>query len=132
MLHSLILLAEGQNAAQPWWFPLLLPAGIVFIGYFLLWRPMRRQESDRQALLTSLKKNDKVITSAGIYGTVVSVAEKEDEVVVRVDDNVKLKMIKASIARNLTNEEAWKAAQQKGAPAKPAASDTAVTTAPKT
>ncbi len=131
MLHSLILLADGQTNAQPWWFPMLLPAGIIFIGYFLLWRPMRRQEADRQALLTSLKKNDKVITSAGIYGTVLAVAEKEDEVTIRVDDNVKLKVIKGSIARNLTNEEAWKAAQQKGATAKPAATD-AVTTAPKT
>ena len=47
----------------------------------------RKQE--RQALLTSIKKNDKVITHAGIYGTVVAVSEKEDEIMVKIDDNVR-------------------------------------------
>jgi preprotein translocase subunit YajC len=131
MFHLLMLLADNpppQNQT-PSWFLMMLPAGFILI-YLLIMRPRRGDE--RQALLTSLKKNDKIITTAGIYGTVVAVAEKEDEVTVRVDDNVKLKMLKASIARNLTNEETLKAAQQKGA-AKPAApATTAVTTTPKT
>ena len=63
-------------------------------------------------MLTNLKKNDKVITTAGIYGTVISVAEKEDEVVVKVDDNTRLKMLKGAIMRNITNEEDAAKAQQ--------------------
>ncbi len=55
--------------------------------------------------MSGLKKNDKVLTTSGIYGTVISVAEKEDEVVVKVDDNTRLKMVKAAILRNITNEE---------------------------
>jgi preprotein translocase subunit YajC len=93
---------------------------------------MRKQDQERAALLTSTKKNDKIITHSGIYGTVVSVSEKEDEIVVRVDDNVRLKMVKNSILRNLTNEEAAKEAKaaKAAATAKPAAapSSTAVTT----
>ena len=88
----------------------LLPVGIVLF-YFLFLRPMRRQEQEKQAMLTNIKKNDKIITTAGIYATVVSVAEKEDEIVVKVDDNVRLKMVKSSILRNLTNEEAAKEAE---------------------
>jgi preprotein translocase subunit YajC len=108
----------------------LLPIGIVLF-YFLFLRPMRKQEQEKAALLTTTKKNDKIITHSGIYGTVVSVSEKEDEIVVRVDDNVRLKMVKNSILRNLTNEEAAKDAKAaKGAKdVKPAAvSSTAVTT----
>jgi preprotein translocase subunit YajC len=107
--------------------PVLLICGLP-LAYFLFIRPMQRQEKERAALLTTTKKNDKVITHSGIYGTVVSVSEKEDEIVVRVDDNVRLKMIKNSILRNLTNEEAAKEAKAaKGAKdAKPAS--TAVTT----
>jgi preprotein translocase subunit YajC len=116
---------------------MFIPIVLIFLFYLIVLRPMnRRQEQERQALLGNLKKNDKVLTSAGIYGTVVSVSENEDEVVVKVDDNVRLKMIKSAIARNLTNEEAAKAAkaakdEKKDAPKEavptPGASSTQIT-----
>jgi preprotein translocase subunit YajC len=115
MLHALWLLAqEGGKQAEggPWWGPLLLPVAIVLLFYFLLMRPMRRQEAQRQMLVANLKKGDKVVTTSGIYGTVVGVADKEDEITVKVDDNVRLKMLKSAIARNVSAEEALK--EQKG------------------
>ncbi len=60
---------------------LALPGILLF--YILFLRPMRKQEQERNALLTSTKKNDKIITHSGIYGTVVSVSEKEDEITMR-------------------------------------------------
>jgi preprotein translocase subunit YajC len=78
---------------------------IMLVGYLLLVRPMKRQEADRQAMAKNLRKNDKVLTTAGIYGTVITASETEDEVVVKVDDNTRLRMLKGSIARNLTREE---------------------------
>ncbi len=137
MLHALILLAEGappQSGAPSWYImPLLL--GFLVL-YFVFMRP-GRGDAERKALLSTLKKNDKVITIGGIHGTVVSVAEKEDEMIIRVEDNVKLKMSKSAVARNLTNEEAFKAAQAKGKTATTATADAsaakdAVTTPPKT
>src|SRR4051794_39957492 len=112
MFLALILLAaDEQPAPSPWGMLLpLLPIAVLF--YFLMLRPMRRQEAERQALVTNLQKNDKVITSAGIIGTVVSVRDKEDEVVVKVDDNVRLRMLKSSITRNVTKEEALKQAKE--------------------
>ena len=56
---------------------------------------MKRQEQERQALASNLKKNDEVLTNAGIYGTVVDVSENEDEITVKVDDNVRVKMTKS-------------------------------------
>jgi preprotein translocase subunit YajC len=109
---------------------LALPGILLF--YILFLRPMRKQEQERNALLTTTKKNDKIITHSGIYGTVVSVSEKEDEIVVRVDDNVRLKMVKNSILRNLTNDQpakeakAAKGAKDTKSPVVP--SSTAVTT----
>ena len=118
----LVLLADASSGGQP---PAgQQPAGGLFdnpmmfllicalpLIYIFFLRPMRKQEQDRQALLNAIKKDDKVITHAGIYGTVISVAEKEDEIVVKVADNVRLKMVKNSIMRNLTNEEAAKEAE---------------------
>jgi preprotein translocase subunit YajC len=94
--------------------PLLL-IGVLF--YFMMIRPMRRQEKERQAMAGNLQKNDKVLTASGIYGTVHSVSDTEDEVVVKVDDNARLRMTKGSIVRNLTQEAAQAAA--KGQPAEP-------------
>ena len=71
----------------------------------------RRQEKERQSMITNLKKNDEVLTIAGIYGTVVSVNETKDEIVVKVDDGTRLRMTKASIHRNISGEEAAKAAK---------------------
>jgi preprotein translocase subunit YajC len=102
----LTLLAEEapKQPASPYeglagFVPLIL---IMIVGYLLLIRgPMKRQEAERNALLASLKKNDKVLTTGGIYGTIVSVSDKEDEVTVKVDDNVRLRMTKGSIARKI-------------------------------
>jgi preprotein translocase subunit YajC len=143
--HLMLLLADATSGATPpaggtpqgggslFDNPIMffLPVGIVLF-YFLFLRPARKQEQEKAALLTNTKKNDKIITHSGIYGTVVAVNEKEDEITVRVDDNVRLKMVKNSILRNLTNEEAAKEAKAAKAASsgKPAAvpSSTAVTT----
>jgi len=71
--------------------------------YLLLIRPQQKQEKQRREMINALKKNDKVLTSAGIYGTVVSVDEKDDRVTVRIDDDrgVKVAFTKASITRVL-------------------------------
>ncbi len=137
----MILLAEAQGAApapggsapagggslfdSPIMF--LLPVGIVLF-YFLFLRPMRKQEQEKAALLKDVKKNDKIITHAGIYGTIVAVSDTEDEITVRVDDNVRLKMVKSSILRNLTNEDAAKEAKDATKKGGKSSSSTAVTT----
>jgi preprotein translocase subunit YajC len=133
MLQLIALLAEGEGGQSPQGGGLgfLLPMLLIFFAFYIfVLRPMKNQERDRAAkMMSTLKKGDKVITTAGIYGTVVSVAEKEDEVVVKVDDNTRLKMMKASIMRNVTQEEAAAAAKATPAPASDAivSKSTAVT-----
>ncbi len=115
MLNTLLLFAgdeankTNQEGAPAFWPFLVLP--IIMIVYFILMRRGSSQDRERQTLIGSLKKNDEVITTAGIYGKVISVSDDKDEVVVRVDDNVKLRMAKSSILRNLSGEEAAKAAK---------------------
>ena len=95
---------------------------IFLLAYWFILRPMKNREADKQKqLLSGIKKNDKVLTHAGIYGTVVSVSETEDEVVVKVDDNTRLKMMKAAIIRNITGEEDAKKAAEDAKKAKEAA-----------
>lgn len=113
MLHTLILLAEDAPQQGPGgmisFLPLIL---IALVFYLLLIRPMKKQEQERQRMASNLKKNDEVLTNSGIYGTVVDVSETDDKITVRVADNVRIKMTKGSVARNLTNEEAAKSAKE--------------------
>jgi preprotein translocase subunit YajC len=77
----------------------LLPIPILF--YFLMIRPKQVEDKKRQEMIGALKKNDKVMTAAGIYGTVVSVDQDHDRVVLRVDDDrgVKLTFSRASVLK---------------------------------
>jgi preprotein translocase subunit YajC len=60
---------------------------------------MRKQ----QDLLKALKRNDRVVTSSGIYGTVANVEREVDRVTLKVDEasNAKLTVTLASIAKVL-------------------------------
>ena len=116
MLELLLLLAEEGKPTPPMGgmeLPLIMLVVFALLFFIVIRPAQKRQERERQQLLNQLKKNDRVLTTAGIYGTVVSVSEKEDEVVVKVDDNTRLKMLKNSIMRNLSAEEAQKSESDK-------------------
>jgi preprotein translocase subunit YajC len=74
-------------------FPLIF---IFVIFYFLLIRPQKKQEKERQKMLSSVAKNDEVVTSGGIHGTIVNVKDKT--VILRVDDNVKIEVERSAVA----------------------------------
>jgi preprotein translocase subunit YajC len=78
----------------------LLPLiAIPFLFYLIIMRPKQQEEKKRQAMINALKKNDKVLTLAGIYGTVVSVDNDQDRVVLRVDDSVKIAFSRTAILK---------------------------------
>jgi len=75
----------------------LLPLVLIFvIFYFMLIRPQKQREKTHQKMLGNLSKNDEVVTSSGIHGTIVNVKEKT--VTLRVDENVKIEIDKSCIA----------------------------------
>lgn len=88
----------------------MLPILVVITAlfYFMLIRPQRREQATRQAMLDQLKKNDRVVTSGGLYGVVVNVHQGADEVTLRVDEtsNTRLKVTRSSIVRVLGDEPA--------------------------
>jgi preprotein translocase subunit YajC len=95
-------LVFAQDAGSGGLLSLLLPlAPVPFLYYILVFRPQQQQEKARRALIDGLKKNDKVLTNGGIYGTVISVDTANDRVVLRVDDGVKITFTKSSVARVL-------------------------------
>ena len=109
MLFSLlVLLAEVEDAPKgdplPPWGP-LVPIILMFAAaYFLLILPSQRKEKkQREALFAALKKNDEVVTAGGIIGVVQNVKDG-DEVVLKIDDNAKIRVLKSSIVRIIPKE----------------------------
>jgi preprotein translocase subunit YajC len=103
-LSRYLPLVFGQDAnSGSIWSTFILLAPIVPLFYFLFIRPQQQAEQKRRSMLDTLKKNDKVLTTGGIYATVVSIDAGHDKVVLRVDDErgVKLAFTRASIARIL-------------------------------
>ncbi len=75
---------------------------IIAIFYFLIIRPQQQQQKKMKLMQEGLKKNDEVITSSGIHGTVAIVKEKT--VVIRVDEGCRIEFDRESIA-SVANSE---------------------------
>jgi len=74
----------------------LLPIIFIFgIFYFLLIRPQHKKQKEHESMVSSLKKNDEVVTNGGIHGTVVNV--KDTTLTLRIDDNVKVEINKNAV-----------------------------------
>ena len=86
----------------------LAPLLFIFaIFYFLLILPQQRKQKKWQAMLSQLKNGDKITTSGGLRGTIVSL--KDDALTLRVPpDNVKLEISRASVMSVTTAEEGTK------------------------
>ena len=87
--------AGGPSQTQTMIAQLVPILGFVVIIYFLLIRPQQQKQSEMTKLQTGLAKGDRVLTQAGIYGTVVGL--DGDKIVLRVDDNVKLEFVRSAI-----------------------------------
>lgn len=81
---------------------MLIQGVLIFaVFYFVLYAPQRKRQKQLKAMMDSLKKNDEVVTSSGIHGTVVIVKEKT--VVLRVDDNCRIEFDRDTITTIKSN-----------------------------
>jgi preprotein translocase subunit YajC len=79
--------------------PLLL--GMLAIFWFVAIWPERKARKKKEAMLSAVRKNDKVLLTSGIYATVAAV--NEDELTVRFDDSsTRARVLRSAIAQVLT------------------------------
>ena len=77
----------------------LLPMAAIFaVFYFLMIRPQRKRHNDHMKMISELKKGDKVVTSAGIHGTVDSV-EESGIIKLKIADATIIKIDKVAISQ---------------------------------
>lgn len=101
-LAMIVAAGSGSSAIS-----LLLPLLMIAVVYFLMIRPQQRKQKTWNEMLAKLKAGDKVTTTGGIRGTILSL--KDDTLVLRVaPDGLKLEVVKSAIAAVTTQEDAGK------------------------
>ena len=93
MSQQIALFLFQQGSPFVTFIPLIL---VFVIFYFLIIMPQRKRQRALDAMLNNLKSGDKVVTSGGIYGTIVSVREDKRTVQLKISENP---VIRVEVAR---------------------------------
>jgi len=83
---------------------LLLPVLMIGVVYLMMIRPQQKKQKQWQQMLSELKTGDRITTTGGMRGTIVSL--KDDSLILRVaPDGIKVEVVKSAIASVTTQEE---------------------------
>jgi len=93
---------QGSGGSIYSFLPFIL---IFFIIYFLMIRPQVRRQREVKIMLDNLRKGDKVITSGGIIGIIAGFKEKENIVTLKLNQNVKIEILKTAISKVISKEQ---------------------------
>jgi preprotein translocase subunit YajC len=105
--------AGDKKAPSPFSFgnPMIMMMLFMFlIIWFLMIRPEQKKQKERQKMLSALKKGDKVMTAAGMYGIVGNV--KDNSVMVKVADNTTIEFAKSAVTSVMNSDGSEKTAEK--------------------
>ena len=101
-------LAQARGAAPPsnpaitTLLTLLQFVPLFIIVYLLILRPQRQRQKQQESMIKALKKGDRVLTSGGIFGTVVGV--DDSKAVLRIAEDIKVEFSKGSVVKVLDGD----------------------------
>jgi preprotein translocase subunit YajC len=99
------LIAQASNDSAS---PLLTFAPLILMGgvfYFLLIRPQQKRVRAQQALVNAVEVGDEIMTTGGIFGTIVEIDDDEGTVLVEIAPGTRIRMVKSGISRRLTEDD---------------------------
>jgi preprotein translocase subunit YajC len=97
-----VLAQQTQGFSIVGFLPLILIGGVF---YFLLIRPQQRRQKAQQALVRSAEVGDEIVTTSGIFGTIIDIDDDEDVLIIEIAPNTRIRMVRAGIGRRLTEEQ---------------------------
>jgi len=101
MIAAVLFQLGGGAGMGGFLIPLVLMFGIM---YLLVIMPQQRQRKKMQQMLSELKNGDKVVTNGGIYGVINGI--DGDTVILKIADQVKIRIARAAIAQVEASEDA--------------------------
>jgi preprotein translocase subunit YajC len=97
-----ILAQDSQSGSS--FIGLALPVLLIVGFYFLLIRPQRNRQRAQQALVASLEVGDDVMTTGGIFGTIVEIDDNEGTVTVEIAPGTRIRMLRQGISQRFVEE----------------------------
>jgi preprotein translocase subunit YajC len=84
---------------------MLVPFALIFaVFYFIVILPAKKQQKKKETMIAGLKKGDRIVTTGGIFGTVAAV--EDQSLLVKVSENVKIRITKSAVAGPVSGEGA--------------------------
>ncbi len=98
MINLMLLMGQPSEGSGGGGILGLLPFILIFvIFYLLLIRPQMKQQKKKQLMLKELVKGDKVVTVGGLHGTIEGIKEKEEVLILKISDNVKVNVSRSAV-----------------------------------
>ncbi|MFU8864209.1 MAG: preprotein translocase subunit YajC [Rhodobacterales bacterium] len=86
-------------------FAQFIPLILIFaIMYLLLIRPQQKKLKEHQAMVAALRRGDQIVTQGGIIGKVSKVKD-DNEIEVELADNVRVRVVKSTVAQVISKTE---------------------------
>lgn len=95
--------------------PMVTVMVIGMLLYFMVMRPDSKKRAEQQQMLANLKKNDRVVTIGGLFGTVVNVQQDAEDVTLKIDEgnNTRIRILRSAIARVLKQDDSGEGGKAK-------------------
>ncbi|MDR0469298.1 MAG: preprotein translocase subunit YajC [Peptococcaceae bacterium] len=88
---------------MPTWVIAIYVVGLGGLMYFMSIRPQRKQQKERAAMISNMKKGDRIVTIGGLYGIIRSI--RDDRVTLEIATEVYVTFSKSAIANILKSSE---------------------------
>ena len=98
-----MILAQTSSGGSP----LLLLMLAMPVVLWLMMRSQKKKVAAQQAQQRSAEIGDEIMTTAGIFGTIVDEDEDEGTVMLEIAPGTRIKMIRAGIARRVEEEDEY-------------------------
>lgn len=102
MIDILAQDAQGGGSALSFLI-FLVPIGLLFF----MMRNQRKRMAEQQTLQQGVEVGDDVLTSSGMFGTVVDIDEDDDTIWVEIAPGTRVHMVRGGIARRIVDEDAY-------------------------
>ena len=99
-MTNLILLQAGGAGG---WQPMILLGGMILVFYFFMIRPQAKKAKDAKKFQDNMQKGEKIVTIAGIHGTVNKVNE-DGTLMIETSPGSYMKIEKSAISMEWTNQ----------------------------
>ena len=87
--------AQGGDQGSSAISTVVMFGSIILIFYFMIYRPQRKRQKDREAVISKMDKGDKVILAGGMHGTISAI--EDTTILIQVSDTTKIRFEKSSV-----------------------------------